>query len=48
LKGTGSVTAGYQHVGAEPLLQAADTVSAKIDVLMSGADNVVAIRPAAG
>ena len=42
------MTAGYQHVGAEPLLQAADTVSAKIDVLMSGADNVVAIRPAAG
>jgi integrase len=47
-KGTGSVTAGYQHVGAEPLLQAADTVSAKIETLLSGADNVVAIRPAAG
>jgi integrase len=47
-KGTGSVTAGYQHLGAEPLLQAADAVSAKIATLLSGADNVVAIRPTVG
>ncbi len=36
-KGTGTVTAGYQHVGAEPLLKAADAVSTKIDALLAGA-----------
>jgi len=37
------VTAAYQHIAAEPLLKAADVVSARIDMLLSGADNVVAI-----
>jgi site-specific recombinase XerD len=47
-RGTGTITAGYQHVGAEPLLVAADAVSTKIDALLSGADNVVPFKGAAG
>ena len=45
-KGTGSVTAGYQLLAAEPLLHAADVVSARIDVLVSGADNVPTLAEA--
>lgn len=37
-----------QHLSAEPLLKAADAVSTKIDALMSGADNVVPFKGAAG
>ena len=46
VKGTGTVTAGYQHVGAEPLLKAADAVSTRIETLLSGAENVVSLAGA--
>jgi hypothetical protein len=39
------VTAGYQHLGAEPLLKAADVVSAKVETLLAGADNMVELKP---
>jgi integrase len=45
-RGTGTVTAGYQHLSGEPLLRAADAVSAKIETLLSGADNVVSLASA--
>jgi integrase len=44
----GSVTAGYIHAGAKHLIEAADVVSSKIDVLMHGASNVVALDRAKG